>query len=50
VKDDIVKLDPERKPITNLVKMVAYQAESDLVQLVTPHYKRVKDDGRTLIQ
>ena len=50
VKDDIVKLDPERKLITNLVKMVAYQAESDLVQLVTPYYKRAKDEGRTLIQ
>jgi transposase len=50
VRDDIVKLDPERKLITNLVKMVAYQAESDLVHLVTPYYKRAKDEGRTLIQ
>jgi transposase len=47
---DVVKLAPERKHITNLIKMVAYQAESDLVRLVAPHYRRVEDEGRTLIQ
>ena len=50
VKQDVVKLAPERKLLTNLMKMVAYQAESDLVHLVTPHYKRITDEGRTLIQ
>jgi DNA-binding CsgD family transcriptional regulator len=47
---DVVKLDPERKLLTNLAKMVAYQAESDLVHLVSPYYKRATDEGRTLIQ
>lgn len=47
---DVVKLEPERKLLTNLVKMVAYQAESDLFHLVSPHYKRATDEGRTLIQ
>lgn len=47
---DVVKLAPERKLLTNLVKMVAYQAESDLVHLVSPYYKRATDEGRTLIQ
>jgi transposase len=46
----VVKLAPERKHLTNLIKMVAYQAESDLVRLVAPHYKRVGEEGRTLIQ
>jgi len=50
VDRQIVKLAPERKLLTNLVKMVAYQAESDLVRLVTPHYRRAEDEGRTLIQ
>jgi len=45
----VVKLAPERKHLTNLIKMVAYQAESDL-RLVAPHYRRVDDEGRTLIQ
>jgi transposase len=48
--EPVVKLAPERKHLTNLLKMVAYQAESDLVRLVAPHYKRVADEGRTLIQ
>jgi hypothetical protein len=50
VTGKVVKLDPERKHLTNLLKMVAYQAESDLVRLVTPHYRRAEDEGRTLIQ
>ena len=46
----VVKLAPERKHLTNLLKMVAYQAESDLFRMVAPHYRRVDDEGRTLIQ
>ena len=46
----VVKLAPERKHLTNLIKMVAYQAESDLLRLIAPHYRRVNDEGRTLIQ
>jgi hypothetical protein len=46
----VVKLAPERKHLTNLVKMVAYQAESDLLRMVAPHYRRADDEGRTLIQ
>lgn len=46
----IVKLAPELKHLTNLIKMVAYQAESDLFRLVAPYYRRVDDEGRTLIQ
>jgi transposase len=48
--EPVVKLAPERKHLTNLIKMVAYQAESDLFRMVAPHYRRVNDEGRTLIQ
>ena len=48
--EPVVKLAPEIKHLTNLVKMVAYQAESDLLRLVAPHYRRVEEEGRTLIQ
>jgi hypothetical protein len=50
VEGNVVKLAPERKHLTNVLKMVAYQAESDLLRLVTPHYRRAADEGRTLIQ
>jgi transposase len=49
-EEPVVKLAPERKHLTNLIKMVAYQAESDLLRLVTPHYRRVAEEGRTLLQ
>jgi hypothetical protein len=49
-EEPVVKLAPERKHLTNLIKMVAYQAESDLLRLVTPHYRRADDEGRTLLQ
>jgi DNA-binding CsgD family transcriptional regulator len=47
---ELVKLSTERKHLTNILKMIAYQMESDLVELVRPHYKRVEDEGRTFIQ
>jgi hypothetical protein len=50
LEEPVVKLAPERKHLTNLIKMVAYQAESDLLRLVTPHYRRADDEGRTLLQ
>ena len=50
VKDPIVKLAPERKHLTDLLKMVAYQTESDLLALIRPHYARTEDEGRTLVQ
>jgi hypothetical protein len=48
--EPVVKLAPERKHLTNLIKMVAYQAEGDLLRILAPHYRRVNDEGRTLIQ
>jgi hypothetical protein len=45
-----VKLSTGRKCLTNVLKMVAYQIESDLVELLRPRYARAQDEGRTLIQ
>jgi transposase len=50
VDGKVVKLATERKHLTNLFKMVAYQAESDLLRLLAPHYKRAEQEGRTLVQ
>lgn len=46
----VVKLATERKHLTDLIKMVAYQAESDLLALLRPHYARAEQEGRTLLQ
>lgn len=45
----LVKLATERKHLTDLIKMVAYQAESDLLALLRPHYRRADQEGRTLL-
>jgi Transposase protein len=50
VGDHVVKLPKKRQWLTNLIKMVAHQAESDLVQAVTRHQKRASDEARALIQ
>jgi len=48
--EPVVKLAPEIKHLTNLVKMVAYQARSELLRTVAPHCRHAADEGRTLIQ
>lgn len=50
VNREVVRLATERQHLSNCLKMVAYQAESDLVRLIAPHYRRAEDEGRTLIQ
>jgi transposase len=50
VQGPVVKLATERKHLTSLIKMVAYQVESDIFRLITPHYKRAEEEGRTLVQ
>ena len=46
----VLQLAAERKHLTNLIKMVAYQAESELLGLIAPHYARASEEGRTLVQ
>ena len=47
--DPLLRLSRERQHLTQYLKMVAYQAESDLLALVRPHYARADQEGRTLI-
>ena len=49
--DEVVyKLRREKKHFTDLLKMVAYQAETDLLGLIRADYARADDEGRTLVQ
>jgi transposase len=45
----VVKLAAEKKSFTNVVKMIAFQTESDLLALLAPAYRRAEDEGRTLL-
>lgn len=44
-----VRLPCRRKRLSDGLKMLAYQIESDLVRAISPHYARALDEGRTLI-
>jgi hypothetical protein len=48
--DVVYKLKREKKHFTDLLKIVAYQAETDLLELIRAEYARADDEGRTLIQ
>ena len=48
--DKVVRLATERQHLSNVLKMVAYQAETDLLRHLAPHYRRADDEGRTLVQ
>lgn len=47
--EPLVRLSRERKHLTNCIKMVAYQAEGELLALLRPHYARADEEGRTLV-
>jgi len=47
--EPVVRLSRERKHLTNCIKMVAFQAESDLLALLRPAYARADQEGRTLV-
>jgi len=45
----VVKLATERKHLTDIIKMLAFQTESDLLAFLQPHYARIEQEGRTLL-
>jgi transposase len=47
--ENAYRLKREKKHLSNLLKMVAYQAETDLLALIRADYARADDEGRTLI-
>ena len=49
-EDRIVQLKPEAKHLTDTIKMLAYRAETALVQLLEPGYARSEDEGRALVR
>ena len=49
IKERVVRLPDRRKRLTDALKMLAYQAESDLCSLLGPHYARSRHEGRRFI-
>lgn len=47
---DAVLADPERKRITDVIRMATYNADSALTRAVTPHYRRSDDEAHTRVR
>jgi hypothetical protein len=48
--DSRIRLETERKMLTDTVKIMAYRVESAMLSLIRPHYKHAEQEGRQLIQ
>ena len=48
--EKIVRLEPERKLLTDAFKMIAYRAESALARLIEPFYARHEEEARKFLQ
>jgi len=49
IKDEVVRLPSGRKRLSDALKMLAYQIETDLTRAAVPHFARGRQEGRTLI-
>ncbi len=49
-RGQIVQLERERKTLTDLFKMIAYRAESQMARWLAPLFKRHDDEARQLLQ
>ena len=47
---EIVRLETERKMLTDAIKMSCYRAETSLLNLLGPHFARNKDEGRAFLK
>jgi len=47
---EIVRLEIERKTITDTIKMLCYRAETSMMNLMAPHLKRNYDEGRAFLK
>ncbi len=45
-----VRLEKERKYLTDAIKMVCYRAESSLLNLLYAHFARARDEGRVFLK
>lgn len=50
VRPDARLLDEQRKLLTHAIRMSAYNAESTLARMLTPHYRRAEDEARALLR
>ena len=48
--DAVVRLAPERKLITDIIKIATYRTEGALLRSLRPHFARAEDEGRAFLR
>jgi len=48
--DRVVRLSPERKLFTDVIKSAVYRAETALLRLLRPHFPRAEEEGRAFLR
>ncbi len=48
--DRVIRLSPERKLFTDVIKAAVYRAETTLLRLLRPHFPRAEDEGRAFLR
>jgi hypothetical protein len=47
---EMVRLEKERKYLSDAVKMICYRAETSLLNLLSPHFARTREEGRAFLK
>ncbi len=47
---EIVRLEKERKYLSDVVKMICYRSETSLLNLLSPHFARAREEGRAFLK
>jgi hypothetical protein len=47
---EIVRLEKERKYLSDIVKMTCYRSETALINLLSPHFSRAREEGRAFLK
>jgi hypothetical protein len=47
---EIVRLEKERKYLSDVVKMTCYRSETSLLNLLSPHFARAREEGRAFLK
>jgi len=46
----MVRLERERKYLSDIVKMICYRSETSLLNLLSPHFARAREEGRVFLK
>jgi hypothetical protein len=49
-RHEVIRLERERKYLSDIVKMTCYRSETSLLNLLSPHFARAREEGRAFLK